>query len=442
MSPDEEPLALLDPEPEPVVVTSDDPMLADILAGDRRAPVAKNVLPGRHVISVGWVAGCTVAAVGVAGVMVFSLASPAATPPAFADWTPEPNPNVTAAQKQQVYDSCASIIQDRVVVNEFGQSVSSRGATAVIVDERGSYHAMLVGSNTMWGFCSNLTGDGSLTGTIEQNYTDPNWTVPADDIALISSASGQVFGDAGAPFFESAIGRAGANVVKVQVVTNSGLTVDASLSDGFWMVYGPVDWNAMMFSQSNPGEGFARYIITLKDGTTTTLPVTADGGLVSPCWNQSTPVPGLACAPENAAVQTAPPYGLGSDSGSPGAIDTGSAAATPPEPIEFITDSPATPWPSDSVQTCFISRPSADYALTCFNIHHDCTASSVVNGVQSYTCPSGSNEIWMMPATPVSGYSEVVWNTLISNGGVPDMQCNISSPDKLICLVPDDSKTP
>jgi len=326
MCPDEEPLALLDPEPVPTVAATDDPMLADILAGDRHTPVAKNVLPAKHALPVGWIAGSTVAVVGVVGIVAFSLAAPAATPPAFADWTPEPNPNVTTAQKQQIYDGCASLIQDRVIVNEMGQSISSRGATSVIVDKRGSYEAMLVGSNAMWGFCSNLTIDGHLAGTIEQNYADPHWVVPTGDIAILGDQTTLVFGNGDIPAFEIAFGRTGSDVTKVQVVTKQGVVVDSSLSHGFWLVYGPIGSDTTVVTGSS---GFSSYIVTRADGTVVTMQASAVAGLGQACYGNGPTPAALACAPENTDVQTAAVYQASAGNSSAGPSSDGAPSPRP-----------------------------------------------------------------------------------------------------------------
>jgi len=285
-------------------VAADDALLTGILASDRHGPVVPGLLPNRRHHPARWlVAG--VAVVGVVVAVVVSVTSPPVVQPAFADWTTQPAADLTAAQKQQVYDGCSSLIQDRIVVNQFGQTVSSRGATAIIVDERGSYHVLLVGSDSMWGLCSNLTTDGSLYGQINQNYADPGWTVSADDIAFVWGMAGPVFGKNDPAMFEVTLGRAGSNVVGVQVVTNRGLTMDASLADGFWVVYGPVDWDAMVADRT---DGFSQYIVTLTDGTVTTIDtgISGDygiGGLM--CFGQTTPPAGLMCQPEPSDQQTA-----------------------------------------------------------------------------------------------------------------------------------------
>jgi len=307
-------LTNLDPALVRTAASADDPQLADILASDRSTPVTG--LPPRHRRTTGWaVTGVAAVAVAIA-VFGFSQAGTVA-PQAFAAWTPQPS-EVTAQQKQQLYDDCASLIQDRVVINSLGQSISSRGATSVIVDQRGSYHAMLVGSSTMWGLCSNLTGTGELYGEITTNYTDPDWVVPPDDITFIAGRSGAVFGPDGpnipmpstdgddSPFFELSAGRAGENVAAIQAVTNMGQTIDASLVDGFWLVYGPIDWDK---ASADPGsDGLVEYIVTLRDGRTQHV---SNDDIGIQCFGPTPHVPaGYACLPENMYVQTAAPVGF------------------------------------------------------------------------------------------------------------------------------------
>lgn len=322
-------LTNLDPAAVRTSASADDPRLADILSSDRSTPVTGFPTHRRHTTR--WaVAGTAAVAVALA-IVGFSHVG-AVTPQAFADWTPQPS-TVTPQQKQQLYDDCASLIQDRVVVNSLGQSVSSRGATSVIVDQRGSYHAMLVGSSSMWGLCSNLTGSGGLTGEITTNYTDPDWVVPPDDITVIAGRSGAVFGadgpndpipsaSGGSPFFELSAGRAGGNVAAVQAVTNMGQTIDASLVDGFWLVYGPIDWTKAV--SEGTGHGIVEYILTLRDGQTSHV-INDDTG--TQCFGSAPVVPdGYACLPENVNVQTAAPFDIQS-------VDPDQDVTAPPAPM-------------------------------------------------------------------------------------------------------------
>jgi len=307
-------LANLDPAVVRTAASADDPQLAGILASDRSTPVTG--LPPHRRRTTGWVVAGAATVVVAMAIFGFSQVG-AVAPRAFADWTPQPG-EVTAQQKQQLYDDCASLIQDRVVVNSLGQSISSRGATSVIVDQRGSYHAMLVGSSTMWGLCSNLTGTGELYGEITTNYTDPDWVVPPDDITFIAGRSGSVFGPDGpnvpmpstdgddAPFFELGAGRAGDNVVAIQAVTNMGQIIDASLVDGFWLVYGPIDWDKVA---ADPGSGgLVEYIVTLRDGRVQHV---SNDDIGRQCFGPTPHAPaGYACLPENIYVQTAAPVGF------------------------------------------------------------------------------------------------------------------------------------
>ena len=304
-------LANLDPGVVRTTASADDPQLADILASDRSTPVPG--LPRRRRRTSWVVAGAATLAVAMA-IFGFSQVG-AVAPQAFADWTPQPG-EATPQQKQQLYDDCASLIQDRVVINSLGQSISSRGATSVIVDQRGSYHAMLVGSPTMWGLCSNLTGTGVLSGEIQANYTDPDWVVPPDDITFIAGRGNPVFGpdgpnlpmpstDGNSPYFELIAGRAGANVVAIQAVTNLGQTIDASLSDGFWLVYGPIDRAKEVADATR--WGLLEYIVTLSDGRT--VHVNNENDNWSECFAPAPHVPdGYACLPPNIYIQTAAPF--------------------------------------------------------------------------------------------------------------------------------------
>lgn len=299
-------VARCDAAPVPATATADDPMLADILAGDRHTPVARGLLPSRHVLPVGWIAGGTVAAVGVASVVVFSLASPAATPPAFADWTPQPNPNLTAAQRQQAVNDCestmglvepASTTQAAPSYASAASSAAGGGATpsssvsgpigepsTVIVDQRGSYHlTLLVWSDTQYGYCSDLTGNG---GTISVLMDSDQAEIFGQDFAVFINDGGVVFGDGASRVFVVTIGRAGADVAKVQTVSAQGVLADASLTDGYWLVYGPIDTPAPTQSWPTGGTmseltGDTTVIVTHIDGTTATeqVPYTMSWGI-------------------------------------------------------------------------------------------------------------------------------------------------------------------
>ena len=334
-----EELAALDPAPIHTAASPDDPRLAEILASDRATPVPQTSIPVRGRRAAGWLAGGLVSGAGIITLVVLNLAGPAVVPPAFAAWAPQPE-DVTPQQKQQLYDDCAGLIQDRVVINELGQSISSRGATAIIVDQRGSYHAMLVGSPAMWGLCSNLTGGGELDGQITINYTDPAWVVPPGDIAWLGGFSGQVFGPDGpvpsgatppggsSSFFEFSFGRAGAGVVAVQAVTNRGQVIDASLANGFWLLYGPIDWGLAV--ASGQGSGFSYFIVTLQDGTTLQI---ENGNIWQQCFAPSPDIPaGVACPPQNTAVQTAAPVGTGDNNYTPVPPESFGPGSGSPEP--------------------------------------------------------------------------------------------------------------
>ena len=321
----------LDPIVSSASPVADDPVLADILASDRTTPAAPGLPPQKHRAPVAWLAGGGVVAIGVIGVVVFSLASPTVTPPAFADWTPQPDANITAQQQQQAAFTCDSLAGggDQPAVEYWSNVAVSAAPTygppTIILDVRGSYHATLVAwSSYVWTFCSNLESlDGSDHGIeVLGSFTPDNWTPPAGDITVLGGQANPVFGnDKSRPIFEYMYGVAGVDITKLQVVTNQGVTVDASLKGGYWLVYGPIDPAVV--------NGFAQFLVTRVDGTVTTIQVPPDFWLTN-CSDMSDLPTGLVCLPEPSSWNYTP---------SPSSTETASGA--PSEPVDTASSTPA-----------------------------------------------------------------------------------------------------
>jgi len=284
-------LAALDPAPIEVMASADDPRLARILATDP-AEADLGALPDGHRPRRAWLVGGGVALAAIAAAVAVALFVPSAVPPAFAGWTPAPDPSVPAAEQRALQDLC-SYVDGRPVDFQTasfevdGQQIPGEFRTSTsIVDRRGSYRMMLVGS--VWvpdvsgvtfaasavSLCGNLTPAGPAHAWVNMglSYEPATWSVPAGSIAVMTGDMGPVFGDpalspADAPYFQIAVGVAGADVRRVQAVTNLGQIIDASLQGGYWLVYGPVDEAAAIAA----GTGLLSYIVTLGDGTTRVL---------------------------------------------------------------------------------------------------------------------------------------------------------------------------
>ncbi|NMM18282.1 MAG: hypothetical protein HHJ14_14515 [Cellulomonas sp.] len=216
--------------------------------------------PGR------WLVG--VAAAG--GVATALVMWPTSTPSAFASWTPTPAV-ATAAQTAAAQGQCEVVLHGSVeqtqryptpVVNPWLPTSDAElaGRRVLVAEQRGTFTYVL-SSNGAWTvgcLYSAALGDGSTTASTTRLSLFP----PAPGAGTVDVLDR---GGVGVPGGESAVlasGRAGRDVVGVDVVTPAGRTVTASVASGYWSAWWPAD------EKVDDSLNQARMIVHRKDGST------------------------------------------------------------------------------------------------------------------------------------------------------------------------------
>lgn len=240
--------------------------LEQVLATDpgAAAPTASPARPPRRRLLL--VAGGVVAAVTAAIVVVPTFTG---GPAAFASWSPVPVALV-GAERAAALEACV-VLQS----GESGQLAldPDAAASALLAEARGGWSYVLFtaagpSGRELQGSClvpDDLVADprpdvggffGSLGPTDDEALPAPAPRVARED----TSGAGSVAGEA----FVYAEGRAGAEVVGIEVTTPGGLEVEASLEGGRWAVW----WPAGDDSMSNPDLTQApTYLVRLRDGS-------------------------------------------------------------------------------------------------------------------------------------------------------------------------------
>jgi hypothetical protein len=241
--------------------------LEQVLGTDPGVPEPSPVPPRRRTHRA-VLAGGVVAAVTTAAVMVPVLVG---GDEAFASWSPTPT-ELTGADRRAAVDACL-VLQG----GEGGELAFApdAGATVLLAERRGGWSYVIltvegVSGRELQGSClmpESLVDDprpgeggffGSLGGAEETAGPPPQADVVRED----SSGFGAVDDDA----FVFAEGRAGADVVDIEVTTPGGREVEASLENGRWAAWWPAGDDAM----DNPEvTGAPTYTVTLRDGTVT-----------------------------------------------------------------------------------------------------------------------------------------------------------------------------
>jgi hypothetical protein len=216
----------------------------------------------RAVVAGGLVAAATTAAVVVPVVV--------GGDGAFASWSPTPH-ELTGAARRAAVDACL-VLQG----GERGELAfdPDADATVLLAERRGGWSYVIlrvvgVSGRVLEGSClmpeslvrDPLPGEGGFFGSFggaEEIAGPPRPHVARQDTYGIGAVD-----DDGFVFAE---GRAGADVVGIDVTTPGGREVEASLENGRWAVW----WPAGDDSMDNPElSGAPTYEVTLRDGTVT-----------------------------------------------------------------------------------------------------------------------------------------------------------------------------
>ncbi len=246
--------------------------LEQIMATEPEVPGGTPLHPRRRTRTL-LLAGA-VAAVTAAVVVVPSLTRDTE---AFASWSPTPVA-LEGAERATALGACLELQGD-----SGGElALDPRADASVLLAEaRGGWSYVVfttvgVTGRTLQGTClmpedlvaDPRPGEGGFFGSL--GPADESFGPrPAPDVARQdSSGAGSIDGD----LFVYAEGRAGAEVVGIEVTTPGGLRVDASVDNGRWAVW----WPAGDASPQNPEIAEApRYEVTLRDGTVTDEVLTA-----------------------------------------------------------------------------------------------------------------------------------------------------------------------
>lgn len=254
----------------------DDPALRDILASDRRAPapVAPPRRPARPVAVAGAAAAVVVAAVG--GVV---LSQTLGSAPAYASWTAVPTV-LTAPETADRAAACPAAAQEITdAEGSGGPTVAEVPVDPVLAEARGDYTYVVLAGDHAYGDCFvTAAHDGSPDDVVASSAVVPGpVTGPAaapgaaEVLVLQAGTASWSQGSTGEGAVTSAFGRAGADVVGVAGVLESGERVEASVEDGWWALWAP---GAAAF------DGPA--VVTRADGTTATVALEPSGAAGGP----------------------------------------------------------------------------------------------------------------------------------------------------------------
>lgn len=216
--------------------------------------------PGR------WLVG--VAAAG--GVATALVMWPTSTPSAFASWTATPA-MATAEEAAAAQGQCEVALHGSVeqtqryptsVVNPSLPTSDAElaGRRVLVAEQRGTFTYVL-SSNGAWTvgcLYSAALGDARTTASTTRLSVYP----PAPGAGTVDALQGGGFGVPGGESAVLASGRAGQDVVGVDVVTPTGRTVTASVASGYWSAWWPAD------EEVDDSWSQARVMAHLKDGST------------------------------------------------------------------------------------------------------------------------------------------------------------------------------
>jgi len=189
---------------------------------------------------------------------------------AFASWSPTPV-ELTGAERTAAVDACLVHQSDSGGDLDFAPDSK---ATVLVAEARGGWNYVIytvVGASghQLQGSClvpddlvaEPRPGEGGVFGSLSQ--VDEVEPAPGRDVARQDTyGAGAVDDDA----FVYAEGRAGADVVGIEVTTPTGQEIQASIDNGHWAVWWPAGDNSMQ----NPNlTGAPTYEVTLRDGTVT-----------------------------------------------------------------------------------------------------------------------------------------------------------------------------
>jgi len=210
-----------------------------------------------------------------AGVVVAAVTAAVATPmisqqgEAFASWTPTPVA-LTGEERTAAADACLALQDDHDGELAFDPSAE---ASVLVAEARGGWSYVLfrvAGASgvDLEGTClmpddlvaDPQPGQGGFFGSLSRADDMDRPVPPRDEAREDTYGAGTVDGEA----FVYAEGRAGADVVGIEVTTPGGLVVEASVVRGRWAVWWPAGDDQM----DNPElTGTPSYEVTLRDGT-------------------------------------------------------------------------------------------------------------------------------------------------------------------------------
>ncbi len=191
--------------------------------------------------------------------------------PAFATWSPTPV-ELTGAERRSAVEACLVLQGNDVEELDFDPRAN---ASVLVAEARGGWSYVVfrvagASGTELQGSClvpdeqvaDPRPGKGGFFGSLgpadETSGPAPAPAVAREDGSGAGSVDDEAFG--------YAEGRAGDDVVSIEVTTPGGREVEASLANGHWAAWWPAGDNSV----SNPELGGApTYEVTLRDGTIT-----------------------------------------------------------------------------------------------------------------------------------------------------------------------------
>lgn len=192
---------------------------------------------------------------------VFTLV-PRNTPEAFAGWTATAT-ELAPAELGSMADLCPP-----TEVFAGGETIE---VTPVLAEQRGDYRMRLAVSDTGYQWCFVMPDPDAASG-VRRGAEGLFW--PADrspvaagpeEVTLVQAGSHEPFPDLGP--LTMAVGTAGEDVTEVRLATANGSFADATVADGWWIVWFP--------GEVQLGDTM---VVTTSDGTETEVPATPAAG--------------------------------------------------------------------------------------------------------------------------------------------------------------------
>ena len=212
---------------------ADDPALQAIL-GTERSAVKIRRAPRPALVASAAAAAVVAVAVGV------TLTSSLGSPPAYASWTPEPA-DLSRAAATQAAEPCGTSAHE-ITDGPDGPAVTEVPVRPVLTEVRGEYtYVVLAGDDAVTECFVTTPADGAQDVVTSDAVVAAGPAAPgARDVTTLQAGTASWSeSSTGDGALTSAFGRAGAEVESIELTTDDGQVVRASLDDGWWAAWAP-----------------------------------------------------------------------------------------------------------------------------------------------------------------------------------------------------------